>query len=250
MTRNAFVFNLAAHHEAGDVLEKDQGNLALTTQLDEVRTFDGRFGKQDAIVGDDAHGHAFNAGKAGDQGAAKAGFEFIKVTVVYDAGNDLPHVVGLARVGRDDAVEFFGGIARRHPGRCLTRQGHGFLVVKAPHGLPRQGQGMQIVLGQMIGHPGKPGVHISAAQVFGRDDLAGGGFDQRRAAQKDGPLVFDDDGLIAHGRHISAAGGATTHDHRQLRDALGAEVGLVEKDPAKVLAIRKNLVLIGQVGPA
>src|SRR3546814_4321580 len=52
---NAFVFVLAAHPEAGDVLQEYQWNLALAAQLDEVRAFLRRFGKQDAVIRSEEH---------------------------------------------------------------------------------------------------------------------------------------------------------------------------------------------------
>jgi hypothetical protein len=61
---NAFVLVLAADHEAGDVLQEHQRDLALAAQLDEVRALDGRLAEQDAVVGDDAHRHALDARKA------------------------------------------------------------------------------------------------------------------------------------------------------------------------------------------
>ena len=109
---------------------------------------------------------------------------------------------------------------------------------------------MQIVLRQMVGYAGQAGVHIATAQVLGADDLPRGGFDQRRAAQKNRALVFDDDGLITHGRHIGAAGSATAHHHRNLRDALGAHMRLVIKNSAKVVPVGKDVVLVGQIGAA
>jgi len=49
---------LPADHEAGDVLQEDQRDAALAAQLDEVRALQGALGEQDAVVGDDADGHA------------------------------------------------------------------------------------------------------------------------------------------------------------------------------------------------
>ena len=93
-------------------------------------------------------------------------------------------------------------------------------------------------------------MHVTTAQVFGRDDLTNRGLDQRRATQKNRALVFDDDGFVAHGGHISAAGGARPHDDGDLRDALRAHVGLVVKNTTEMIAIRKHIVLVRQVGAA
>src|SRR3546814_2302700 len=89
---NAFDFVLAAHHEAGDVLQEYQWNLALAAQLDEVRAFLRRFGKQDAVIGDDAYRHAVYVGESGNQRGAVAGLEFIEFRTVDDE-------MGRAQVG-------------------------------------------------------------------------------------------------------------------------------------------------------
>jgi hypothetical protein len=107
-----------------------------------------------------------------------------------------------------------------------------------------------VVLRQVVGHAGQPRVHVAAAQVLGAHHLAGGRLHQRRAAQEDGALLLDDDGLVAHRRHVGAARGARAHHHRDLRDALRRQVGLVVEDAAEVLAVREHVVLVRQVGAA
>ena len=109
---------------------------------------------------------------------------------------------------------------------------------------------MRIVLRQMIGHARQARVHIAATQIFCTDHFARSRFDQRGATQKDGALVFNNDGFVAHGWHVSTARSATAHDHRYLRNAQGTHVGLVVKDAAKVIAVWKHFVLVGQIGTA
>src|SRR5690606_25652103 len=50
MAGDAFVFVLAADHEAGDVLQEDERDPTLAAQFNEVSAFLRRFGKQDAVV--------------------------------------------------------------------------------------------------------------------------------------------------------------------------------------------------------
>ena len=47
-----------------------------------------------------------------------------------------------------------------------------------------------------------------AAELLGRDVLAGGGLHQRRTAEEDRAGAVDDDGLVAHRRDVRAAGRA------------------------------------------
>src|SRR5690606_3022284 len=94
------------------------------------------------------------------------------------------------------------------------------------------------------------GLYVAAAQVLGRDFLARGGLDQRRAPQEDRALVAHDDGLVAHGGHVGAPGGAGAHHHGQLGDVHRGHDGLVVEDAPEVVAVGKDLVLVGQVGAA
>src|SRR5690606_37845233 len=200
MTGNPFVLVLAAHHEAGDVLQEHQRRLALAAQFDEVGALLGRFGEQNAVVGNDAYRHAVDMGKAGHQRGAKAGLEFIKIRVIHNAGDDFAHIVGFAGVGRDDAVQLLRVVAWL--ANFFQRPRQFLLTVQATYAAARQLQRMKIVFGQMVGYAGQTGVYIATAQVFGADFFTGCGFDQWRATQEDGALVAHDDGFITHGWNV------------------------------------------------
>ena len=102
----------------------------------------------------------------------------------------------------------------------------------------------------MVGHAGEPRVHIAAAEVLGGDDFAGCRLHQRRSAEKDRALVGDDDRLVAHRRHVRAAGRARPEHYRDLRDPRRRHRGLVIEDAAEVLAIGKYIVLVRQIRSA
>ncbi|KAI3480412.1 hypothetical protein L1887_57426 [Cichorium endivia] len=106
--------------------------------------------------------------------------------------------------------------------------------VEVGHAAAGDGQGVFVVVGVVVGDTAGLAVHVGAAEVLGADHLAGGRLHQRRAGEEDGGLLADHDGLVGHRRHIGAAGGARAHDHGDLRDALGAHVGLVEEDPPEL----------------
>ena len=84
-------------HEAGDVLQEQQRDAALAAELDEMRALQGGFGKQDAVVGEDADRIAPDVGEAADQRRAVARLELVELAAVDDAGDHLAHVIGLAR---------------------------------------------------------------------------------------------------------------------------------------------------------
>ena len=85
-----------------------------------------------------------------------------------------------------------------------------------------------------------------AAEVLGTDVLARRRLHQRRAAQEDRAGATDDDRLVAHRRHIRAAGSAAAHHQRDLRDSGGRHPCLVVEDAPEVLAVGEDLVLEGQ----
>ena len=203
---NAFVLVFATDHEAADVLQKEQRNLALAAQFDEVRGLECRLRKEDAVIGDDADRHAVDARKAGDKRRAVAGLPFVEGRVVDDAGNDLAHVIGFAGVGRQHAIELARVVARLDRGGA--HQLRGLLPVEIGHDAPRNRQCMRVVVGEPVDHARLACMHIAAAEVFRCDHFAGGGFHQWWPAQKDRALVANDDRLVAHRRHIGAACGA------------------------------------------
>ena len=111
-------------------------------------------------------------------------------------------------------------------------------------------QGVVVVVGEVVDHAGRAGVDVAAAEVLGADLLARGRLHQRRAAEEDRALVLDDDRLVAHRRHVGAAGGARPHDGGDLADAGGRHLRLVEEDAAEVVAVGEHLVLHRQEGAA
>ena len=241
-------FGLLPDHEAGDVLQEQQRDVALAAQLDEVRAFLRRIAEQDAVIGDDADWIAVDVREAGDQRGAVELLELVELGTVDETGDHLAGIVGFLQVGADDAVQLLGRVERGD--RRTQGRGRLFAPVQVGDAAAGDLQRMGIVLGIVIGHAGGAAVHIGTAQILGADHLAGGGFDQRRAGQEDGALVAHDDRLVGHRRHIGPAGGAQPHHHGDLRDPLGGHARLVVEDAAEVIAIRKHLVLLRQVGAA
>ncbi len=189
-----------------------------------------------------------DAGEAGDQGGAVAGFEFVQVGVVDDARDQFPGRHRRAGGGRNQAVQLVAVIGR-WPGRAHVQLLR-FAPVEPVDAAPGEIQGVGLVVGQMIGHPGLFAVQGGATQFLGGDLLAGGGLDQGRAGQEHGGVLAHHDHLVGHGRYVGAAGGAGTEHHADLRDAPGRHVRHVEEDAAEVLPVREHLILAGQVGAA
>ena len=86
-------------------------------------------------------------------------------------------------------------------------------------------------------------MYLGTAECFGIDHFARGGFYQRRTTKKDRALLLDDDGFIAHCRHIGTARSAGTHDHGDLGNTQRAHLRLVVEDAPEMFAVGEYLVL-------
>ncbi len=210
----------------------------------------GRGRKQDAVVGDDADGDAVDMGEHADDGFAVQPFEFVEPRAVDDPCDDLAHVIGHARVGGDDTVDFLGVVGRVDRIAQGQTVGHPVGAVKVRDRGAGDVQGVDVVFGVMVGDARFAAMHVGPAQVLGGDFLARRGLYQRRAAQEDRALVFDDHAFVAHRRNVGPARRARPHDHGDLRDVGRRHVGLVEEDAPEMVAVGKDLILIGQVGAA
>ena len=77
---------------------------------------------------------------------------------------------------------------------------------------------MLVVERFVVGDPRSAGVDLGAAQFLGRYVLAGRRLYQWRTPEEDRAGPLDDDGLVAHRRHVGATGRAAAHDKRDLGD--------------------------------
>ena len=102
---------------------------------------------------------------------------------------------------------------------------------------------MTIVLGQIIGDARYLRVNVGTTEFLSRHFFAGRRLHQRGTAEKNRPSALHDDRFVGHRRHVGATGGTRAHHRRDLRNPLGRQPRLVEKNPAEVLAIGKHLVL-------
>src|SRR3546814_14557505 len=111
-------------------------------------------------MGYDAYRHAVYVGESGNQRGAVAGLEFIEFRTVDDAGDNFTHVVRLAGVVGDDAVQLLWIVQGLGVG--LSLQLDRLVVVPPAHRIACQIQRMQVVVGQVIGHATPARVHLPA----------------------------------------------------------------------------------------
>ncbi len=223
-------------------MQKNQRNITLAAKLDEMRALECCFRKQHAIIGDNANRHTVDAGKTAHKRGAVARLELIEIGTVDQTCDHLAHIIGNARIGGNDAQDFFRVIKR---GSAVASWNEPALfAVEISSNRTRNLQRMRIVIGQMIGNAGKPCMRVTTAEIFRAHHLSGCSFDQRWTRQKDGALIAHDHCLVAHGRHVRTACRARTHDHGDLRNARRRHLRLIIKDAPEMIAIREYLILI------
>ena len=171
--------------------------------------------EQDPIVGENTDRQPVDPCETRDDGASEPRLELVQPGAVGDTGDYFANIVRRPEVAGYHAVQLFRVVERiLRLNRIHARAG---ARTEAADDLPRKGKGMGIVLGQMVGHTGKPRMKVSASEVLGRNALSGRRLDQGRAAKEDRALVPDDHGLVRHGRYIRASCGAGPEYHGDLR---------------------------------
>ena len=174
--------------------------------------------------------------------------ELVKLRAVDEARDHLARVVLRHQRRRHDAVEFRRIVGGRDRRACRNRRA--LAGRQRRDDVARDLQRVMIVDGVVIGDAREARVDIGAAEILGRDVLAGRGLHQRRAAEKNRALPPHDDRLVRHRRHVGAARRARSHDDGDLRDAGGRQPRLIVEDAAEVIAIREHLGPVRQVGAA
>ena len=158
---------LAADHEAGDVLQEDQRDLPLAGQLDEVGALQRALGEQHAVVGQDRHRIAPDAGEAGDQGRAVERLELVELASRRRCGRS-PRARRRARARR-------WGRCRRAPAGSKaggSRLGarpcrRAWSVFRPRHDRADDRQRVLVVGGHVVDHAGPAAVGVGAAQLLG-----------------------------------------------------------------------------------
>ena len=202
---------------------KSERDVDLVGQLDELGGLVGLLGEEDAtVVGQHADRVAVDGGPTGDQAGAVEGLELVEPRAVDHPGQHLAGVEGDLGVGRGDAQQLVG-VVDRFVGR-LARAPAPLAVVEPAHDLAPEPDGVGLVDGQVVGQAGHPGVHRGTTQLLVGRLLAGGHLDQRWSAEEDLGALLDHHDVVAHARHVGAAGGRVAEDqghggHRRRRAA-------------------------------
>src|SRR5260370_3271161 len=82
--------------------------LALAADFHEVWGFERALGEENAVVGNDADRVAHQTRKATHDGRAIQCLEFVETAAIDQPRDNLAHIVALAAISGDDAIQIFG----------------------------------------------------------------------------------------------------------------------------------------------
>ena len=188
-----------------------------------------------------------DAGEPGDERGAVLLLELPEPAAVDDPRDHFPYVVRGSRVGRHHPVQLAGSAAGSSVGATSHGRGARGPSVETIERTIRNACPSSSARWSVTPDcrewtsppPSSSAVTTSPVAAF----TSGG------PAEEDRALVADDHGLVAHGRHVRAAGRAGPQHGGELRDAVRGHGGLVEEDATEVLTVREDLVLPRQERP-
>lgn len=248
---NTTSLGLRSDHEARNVLEEDQRDITLLTELDEVGALQRRLRVQGTVVGKDANLVVVNGGETTDQRLTVLGLELGKSGTINDSSNDLSDIVGDSQVVTDNTAKLSRVVERLlNGGRDLVIGDVAVVlgVVEVSDTLSESLNTLLLGLNQVVGHTRDRGVHLSSSEVLSRDNLTSGGLDKRRTSKENVATALDNDRLVRHGRHVSTASGTGTENQRKLGNLGRGHAGLLEEDSSKMVVRGEDISLVGKVG--
>ena len=148
-------------------------------------------------------------------------------------------------IGRHHGLEL---VSSKHGGNNRPQRNIGVLVaIQMADNAAGNVERILVVFGIVIGHTRQPRMHIRSTQIFGGHHLACCRLDQRWTTEKNCALMTHDDRFIRHCRHIGPTCRARAHHDRDLGNAHRRHGRLIEENTAEMIAVRKNLGLVGQI---
>jgi hypothetical protein len=169
--------------------------------------------------------------------------EFEEIGPVDHAGDHLAHVEACLLAGRHDAHQFFRlEIGWRNRGTRLR-----VTPVEMGQYLACIGDGLGIVLRDILAEPRHLTVQVRASKRFVVGVLTDGRLDQRRTGQEDLRAPAHENDIVRKARQIGAARRRGTVNHGDLRNARRREPCLVGEGST---ALDEHFRLVEQVGTA
>src|SRR6058998_1333195 len=169
------------------------------------------------LVGHHTHRVAACAREADDDIPGPGGLDLEPRVAVEHRLDDLAHVVGCARVDRNDLVQALDGAVRRITG-LRKRRRPGVARRQIGQEAAHRGDAFLVALDLVVADAGLVAVDLRAAHVMVADLLAGRGLDEARAAQRHRGRVLDHGHEIGEAGDVGGARGAGPEHGRDLRD--------------------------------
>ena len=148
--------------------------------------------------------------------AAWAGCSSKNSPLVDHLFDQLVHIVGRGRAGRDQGVEA-GLLPVPRVGRGSLGHAHAVGRRQQADELARGEQRLDVVVERHVGHARFRGVGDGSAQLFLRDHLVGDRLDHIGAGHEHVRAVLHHEDEVRHGRRIDRPASARPHDERELR---------------------------------
>ena len=156
-------------------------------------------------------------GKADDYILGEALVDFKESSVIYDASDNLIHVIRLVWIIRDNLVQCI-----IHPsGRIVCRKKRGFFPVVGWDETQQVLDDLNaflFVFGSEMCHSALAGMYACSTEVFLSDGLACYGLDHSRTCKEHVGSVLNHDVEISQGRGVNCSSCARTENSRNLRN--------------------------------
>lgn len=217
---DAAVLLAGAGHEAGHILQGEEGNVEAVAEAHEASALDAgvvveHSGHDLGLVGHDAHGAAIESGEAHHQVGGEGLVDLQEVAIIHQGVDHVLHVVGLVGALRQHGVQLGGGpihgIGAGHEGGLL-------LVVLGQEGEQAAGvgDGLFLVGGHEVGHTALGGVDAGAAELLGGDILPGHLLHHLGAREEHVAVALGHGDEIRDGGTVHRAAGAGPQDQADL----------------------------------
>lgn len=200
------------------------------------------FAEEDPVVRQNTDGIAAEMTPAGDEGGPVERLELLELTAVEDACENLSSLEWLTDVGTRNSqqvlrvIDGIDGCPRR--GARATPPQMADDVATDPDRIG-------FVEREVVGEPGCPGVHGGTAEALLIGVLVDRHLHQGRATEIDPRRVLDQHGVVAHARHVGAAGGARPEHEGDRGNTFRRQSSQVAETSSTG---HEDLRLLGQIG--
>ena len=222
MVDDCVVFLACAGKEAGDVDERDDGNVERVAEADKAGALAAgvavkNTGVDAGLVGYHADRLAVEASKADDDVACEVALHFHEFPVVDNGTDDLVHVVGHVGVVRYDLVQtvFFAVNGVR---ACDARCAFHVVLGQVAEQLADEPGEFFLRLGREMADAAACGVNAGSAEVFLGDVFTRYGFHDLRSGEEHVAYAFQHHHEVGQGRGVDSTAGARAANSGDLRN--------------------------------